>query len=130
MNRFATLARAAAPVAAVALAGAVLLRFPPGQYSFYPQCPVYASLHIECPGCGTTRALAALLHGNVAEALRLNALTTVMLPLAAAYAVIFYRRWLRREAFRWPRLPPASIYATVAVAVVFMVLRNLPDGLL
>jgi hypothetical protein len=126
--------RAAAPVAIVALAAAVLLRFPPAQYSFYPQCPLHALLHLQCPGCGTTRALAALLQGHFAEALRLNALTTLMLPPAAAYAVICYRRslraYLRSEAFHWPQLPPRGIYAALAAAAIFAVLRNLPVRLL
>jgi hypothetical protein len=126
--------RAAAPVVVLALTAAVLLRFPPTQYSFYLRCPVYALLHLQCPGCGTTRALAALLHGHFAEALRLNALTTLMLPPAAAYAVICYRRslraYLRSEALHWPQIPPPGIYAALAIATIFAVLRNLPIRLL
>ena len=122
--------RAATPVAILALVAAVLLRFPPTQYTFYPRCPIYWLLHLQCPGCGTTRALAALLHGHFAEALRLNALTTLMLPPAAAYAVICYRRslraYLRSEAFHWPQLPSIGIYAALAAATIFAVLRNLP----
>lgn len=125
-GRVAALARAAAPLAAVMVVAAVLLRFPPSQYGFYPQCPVYALLHIQCPGCGTTRALAALLEGHVMEALRLNALSMSMLPIAAGYAAVWYRRYLRREPFRWPQLPPATLYAALAVAALFTVLRNLP----
>ena len=125
-GRVAALARAAAPLAAVMAVAAVLRHFPPEQYGFYPQCPVYALLHIECPGCGTTRALAALLHGHVMEALRLNALSILMLPIAAGYSAVWYRRYLRREPFRWPQLPPATLYTALAVAALFAVLRNFP----
>lgn len=132
-SRAAVIGRAAAPVAvattvATCLA-AILLRFPPEQYSFYPQCPVHALLHIQCPGCGTTRALAALLRGHVAEAFRLNALTMSMLPLAVGYAAVWYRLYLRDEAFRWPQIPTAGIYAALAVAALFAALRNLPFAL-
>lgn len=125
-SRIAALLRAAAPVALIALAVAVLLRFPPAQYSFYPQCPVHSLLHLECPGCGATRALAALLRGNFIQALQLNALTTLMLLPTTAYAAICYRRYLRAEPFRWPQLPPTGIYAALAVAVLFTIFRNLP----
>lgn len=125
-GRIATITRAITPLIALVCAAAILLRFPPEQYHFYPQCPMYALFHIQCPGCGTTRVLAELLHGNLADALRLNALTTLMLPLAAAYAAVCYWRFLKREAFRWPQLPAAGIYAGIAIAVLFMVLRNLP----
>lgn len=126
----ASIMRAAAPLAVIGCAAAILLRFPPGLYGFYPQCPVNEFLHIQCPGCGTTRALAALLHGHAMEALRLNALTTTLLPVAVAYAAVCYRRYLRREALRLPRLPPAGIYAALAAASIFTIVRNLPLELL
>ena len=129
-SRRAQVLRAAAPLASVVIAAGVLFRFPPTRYSFYPQCPVYRLLHLECPGCGTTRALAALLHGHIIEALRLNALTTLMLVPGLVYAAICYRRYLGTAPFRWPQLPPVSIYATLAAAILFMIFRNLPVHLL
>lgn len=117
--------RAAAPLVAIGFVVAILLRFPPALYSFYPQCPIYQYFHIECPGCGTTRALAALLHGNVGEALRLNVFTTLLMPAAAAYAVLCYRRFLERKPFDLPRLPQPAIYATLAAAILFAFVRNL-----
>ncbi|HTD96286.1 MAG TPA: DUF2752 domain-containing protein [Edaphobacter sp.] len=125
-NRIATLARAVAPPALLALTVGLLRRFPPEQYSFYPRCPLYLSLHLQCPGCGTTRAFAALLRGHFTEALHLNALTTLLLPLGVIYAALCYRRLLRSEDLRWPQLPSAGIYATLAVAAIFTVARNLP----
>ena len=56
----------------VALATVVLLRFPPAEYSFYPRCPIFASLHLLCPGCGATRALAALLRLRITRGTRLE----------------------------------------------------------
>jgi Protein of unknown function (DUF2752) len=125
-GRFATTLRAATPLATAAALAAVLWRFPPAQSSFYPQCPIYSMFHLECPGCGGTRALAALLHGHVSEALRLNALVTLMLPLAIGYGFVCYWRFLERRPLRWPPTPPAAIYTAIAVAAVFTLLRNLP----
>ncbi len=118
--------RAAAPPAVIALAAAILMRFPPAQNSFYPRCPIFEYLHLQCPGCGITRALAALLHGHLAEAVHFNALITVLLPFAVAYGVLCYRRFLQHKALRWPQPPPAVIYAALALTGVFTVLRNLP----
>jgi hypothetical protein len=124
-SRIAALLRAAAPLAVVVLGAAVLLRFPPGEYSFYPQCPIYRYLHLQCPGCGATRALAALLHGHIAEALRLNALTTLLTPFAAIYAALCYYRLLWHEPIQLPRLPRSAVYATLALAAIFSIVRNL-----
>jgi Protein of unknown function (DUF2752) len=113
---------------AAALAGcALLLRFPPERYGFYPQCPIHQYLHLECPGCGATRALAALLRGRINEALHLNALFVLLLPFALVFAVTCYRRALAPVAFRWPRFPAPAIFATVALAASFMLARNWTD---
>ena len=110
---------------ALLLCGALLL-YPPGPASFYPVCPIHQCLGILCPGCGATRALAALLHGRLREALWLNALFVLLLPVALAGALESYRRALRPERFRWPQPPTAALYATLAAAAIFTVVRNLP----
>lgn len=118
--------RAATPLAVIAFAAAMLLRFPPEQYAqFYPQCPVFSFLHLQCPGCGTTRALAALLHGHINEALSLNALTTLLMPPAAIYTALCYARFLQRLPIRLPQPSRSAIYAALAVAGIFMVVRNI-----
>jgi len=98
--------------------------YPPGQSSFYPACPIHQYLHIDCPGCGATRALAALLRGRVAEAMRLNALFVVLLPFALAGGVECYRRAMRAGAFRWPQPRAPAVYATLAAAALFTIARN------
>jgi hypothetical protein len=106
---------------ATAAGCAMLLRFPPTEYAFYPECPIHHFFGILCPGCGTTRALAALLHGHIAEALRFNALTTLLAPAAALWALL--SRILRR---RLTQPPATAIYALLACALLFTVARNLP----
>jgi hypothetical protein len=125
-GRIATTVRAAAPAAVLAAAVGLLLRFPPARSAFYPKCPIYAAFHLECPGCGGTRALAALLHGHAGEALHWNALITLMLPLALGYGIVYYWRLLRGGVFLWPQLPRAALYAATTAAVIFSILRNLP----
>ena len=112
-------------LAAALLGCAALLFCPPARASFYPACPFHQYLGILCPGCGATRALAALLRGRVMEALRLNPLFVLLLPIALAGAIESYRRALRPERFRWPRPPAAALYATLAAAAIFTVARNL-----
>ena len=121
-----TIARAVAPLVIVTFAATILLLFPPAQYSFYPQCPIFEYLHLECPGCGTTRALAALLHGRLAEAFHFNALVILWLPAAAAYALLCHYRFLKGRPLRWPQTPPVAMYTACAVAVLFTIARNLP----
>jgi hypothetical protein len=126
-RRIADILRTAVPPAILALAAILLLRFPPAQYSFYPRCPIHELFDLQCPGCGATRALAAILHRHFTEAMNLNALVTLLLPFAAAYGILCYcRLLLQRQALRWPQPPPAVIYAALTAATVFTVIRNLP----
>jgi hypothetical protein len=112
-------------LAAALLACATLVLYPPTGTSFYPACPIREYLGIDCPGCGSTRALAALLHGHILEAVRLNALFVLLLPVALAGAVESYRRAVCRAIFVWPHPPAPAIYAALVVTAIFTLTRNL-----
>ena len=62
-----------------AVGGWVLYTFPPAGSPFYPQCVFHALTGLDCPGCGTTRALHELLHGNVGAAFALNPMLFAMM---------------------------------------------------
>ena len=111
-------------VCALAVGAFVLVRFPPTSSSFYPRCPVFLWLHLYCPGCGGTRALAALFHGRLEEAMRWNALVVVSLPFAAAFFSMAYWRAIRTAAFWWPRIPDRLLTCYLVLAGIFTVVRN------
>ncbi len=120
-RRHAIQALAAASFAAL-LSAVVLLRFPPDQYSFYPRCPILALTGFRCPGCGATRALAALLHLHFAEALHWNALVVLLLPLLAGYLAAAFRQLFRGRA--WPQLPQSAIAVLLVLATIFTAIRD------
>jgi hypothetical protein len=116
-------------VACASLAGAAILyKFPPEQYNFYPQCPVFQYLHVYCPGCGATRALAALLHLRIAEALHYNALVVLLVPVLVAYFAVAYWRARRDDVFTWPPVPALGLTALLVMSAAFGVLRNFLGG--
>ena len=116
---------AAAPL--LFLAGIlILLRFPPDHSTFYPACPIYRDLHLLCPGCGTARALSALLHGDLGRALHQNALVVCALPLLIGYASVCWHRFARGTSFRWPEVPQLVLMVLLALSVIFGIARNLP----
>lgn len=113
-------------VAAVMLPGAAaaLYHFPPGETAFYPPCTFHALTGLYCPGCGATRCLAAIVHGDLAQAAAYNPLLVVaMPPLAVALFAMAFRMWTGRR-LPLPRLPAWSIYAIFWIVVVYAVLRN------
>jgi hypothetical protein len=105
--------------------GLVVYTFDPSQTSFYPGCAFHRLTGLNCPGCGSTRAVYALLHGRWLVALHDNALF-----IATLVALMIRAGWLLVR--RWRNLPPASLMPTrgllpwLVIAVVFGVVRNFP----
>lgn len=107
------------------LAGAALLyRYPPEANTFYPRCPVFRLTHLYCPGCGATRALAALVHGGLVEAFHYNALLTVLLPFLLAYFALAYWKATTQKRFEWPQIPAPAPKYLLLLASAFALLRN------
>jgi len=83
----------------------VLYTFPPATTPFYPRCMFRQLSGLDCPGCGITRALHALLHGRVEEAFRLNAMLFVLMGVALLGAPSFIRgrtpRFMTHRWFGW-----------------------------
>ncbi|WP_442511058.1 DUF2752 domain-containing protein [Novipirellula sp. SH528] len=108
---------------ACAATGIVLLQtIQPGNDSWFPKCQFYQTTGIHCPGCGATRAVMALLHGDMLLALRNNALLILGGPLLVIYIV----RQNRRPNFD-PRASVRIVLILVTVFVLFFVARNIPS---
>lgn len=118
---FAAMTLAFAGIAVIA----VLFFFDPAKNNFYPVCTFHKLTGLNCPGCGATRALYALLHGNFPLALKDNALFILSLAgLASRGAWFAAIHFLRKPAGSF--LPPAILWGFLVVVLVFTVVRNLP----
>lgn len=84
------------------------------------QCPVHGLTGWWCPGCGSTRAVHALLHGDVALSLSAHPL---VVPVAALL-VFLWVRWLTTGASVATRLPRMVPLGLAAAFVVLTVARN------
>jgi hypothetical protein len=129
-TRLSTRAQIALASCACAGASAFLYAVDPNRHAVYPQCLLYNATGLYCAGCGATRAIHALLHGRVIEALHDNALFVAALPLllyvAGSYALAAWR------ANAWPAisvdgrtLMRRGIWIFLLM-IGFMVLRNCP----
>ena len=90
---------------------------------YFPSCQIYRWTGVRCPGCGTQRALHALLGGRLGEALHYNYYLLIMLPLGLLYLA------LPRYGERWPRLArllrhPATLLLLALLTLGWVVLRN------
>ena len=103
---------------------AVVYRFPPTEYSFYPRCPIYLTTHWLCPGCGSTRALHSLLHLDFHGALHYNALFTLLFPFACLWLGLICYRAMRYDQFPNLVFPRSAAVCLIVTVVLFTVARN------
>lgn len=73
--------------AAAVIAAAVLVYVRFFSHIPLPVCRIYEQLHLYCPGCGCTRAFAALLRGELWRSLRYNPGVAYFAVGAAVYLV-------------------------------------------
>lgn len=98
----------------------------PSHSAWLPQCPFHALTGWECPACGGQRALHALLHGRLGEAVRFNLFLVVSVPYFLAVV------WTSLDRGRVAgRLRPIVQHRWVAYAycvlfALWWVVRNLP----
>jgi hypothetical protein len=118
----------AAIAACAALAGLVVLFLldPATTRGLYPVCVFHEATGLQCPGCGTLRALHQLTHGNFAAAWGLNPFVVSLLP-AGMWLAVREAIWLATGA-RPPGIITRPFFGWLLLAgmVAFGVLRNLP----
>ncbi len=113
-------------VAAILLAITILciyFYFDPSD-NFFPRCPFLSITGYQCPGCGSQRAIHALLHGDIASAWHFNAILLVFIPVVVVLLVAEIKRekWSRFYAKVNSRL---MIWGAAIVILMWWILRNI-----
>lgn len=88
----------------------------------YPRCSFKLLTGLDCPGCGSTRALHALTHLRFGDAWAANPAMFIAMPLAALAFVAEMRggsHTLRRVLFS-----PGAITGLIAAIVIWTIIRN------
>ena len=106
--------------------GVALFFLNPSEHSFFPKCALYMATGFSCPGCGSTRALYQLTHGDVLEALRLNPGLMALITLGLTDYVRFVVSLIRGNPFQTLFGRLKLLGALMGVMLVYGVIRNLP----
>ena len=96
----------------------------PQTASWLPPCPLHALTGLWCPGCGSTRAVHALLHGDVFAAVAFNPLAVAVLPVLGVLALPLPIRPLMTVKRVLERA--SVVYVLLGMILLFGVLRNIP----
>ena len=93
----------------------ILLFFDPRKVEWLPKCAFFQITRLHCPGCGNTRALYHLIHGEFLQSVRNNCL---LIPAIITLIILLIFPRLTLEKF--------VCYTILIVIVLFFVLRNIP----
>ena len=101
-----------------------LFIFEPGKSGFFPVCPFRALTGFTCPGCGSTRGLHRLLHGDIVGAFEFNPLLVVSLPFLLYALVRYTTAAVTGRPLQGNRLNAKYIWMLFVVIMSFWIFRN------
>jgi len=111
----------------IVIGGATTLFFlNPSDYSFFPKCTFHTATGYSCPGCGSTRALFNLTHGNVLEALRLNPGLIALIILSLIDYIRYIMTIKQTKKFHSLFGNLKLVFSVIGLMIVYGILRNLP----
>jgi uncharacterized protein DUF2752 len=103
-----------------------LFIFEPGKTGFFPVCPFRALTGFTCPGCGSTRALHQMLHGDLIGAFKLNPFMMLLLPFLVYALVRHTNAVMRGRPIKGNQLNAKYIWVLFMVVLFFWAFRNTP----
>jgi len=110
----------------MAVGAVYLFVFEPGKNGLFPDCPFRLLTGFNCPGCGTSRGLHRLLHGDLIGAFQFNPLVMLLLPIFLYAFVRHTAAVFRDRPIKSNQLDPRFIWMFFVVVMSFWVFRNTP----
>lgn len=104
-------------------AGVVFYAYNPESSMLFPRCPFLVLTGLKCPGCGSQRAIHALLHLDFPAAFHYNALLVLSLPIV--FLLLYAEAVRHRKPAFYARIQrPAYIWVYFSLTLVWMAARN------
>ncbi|WP_243836001.1 DUF2752 domain-containing protein [Sphingobacterium paludis] len=98
----------------------VYYQYDPLQSPWFPKCPFKTLTGLDCPGCGSQRAIHALLHGDILGAIRFNALLLPFIPYIFIGMMFQVRTNLSPKMLYWRKV----LYGEWAIKIVALVILS------
>jgi hypothetical protein len=115
------------PVLILTAISVIYYQFNPAKYDVFPKCPFHTLTGLNCPGCGSQRAIYSLLHGDFKKAISYNLLLVIGIPFVLICFYYKMRSLILRKDLRWNLVHyPLALKIFFVVVILFWVIRNIP----
>lgn len=88
-------------------------------------CVFLELTHLYCPGCGGTRAVIALLHGNILQSLRFNPAVFLGIIVIIYYEVCAIITIIKNNGRCYYNKYGIPLYVYLVIIVIFAVVRDI-----
>lgn len=109
----------------VVLATVLYFTFNPLDHAWFPKCAFYQMTGLECPACGSQRAIHAILHGNILEGLKTNPFILISIPYGFCLLLIVIFKTPFTDRLRAKLLNHKVVYIYCIIFVGWWIIRNL-----
>jgi hypothetical protein len=101
--------------------------YSPQDKAFFPKCPVLYYTGLQCPGCGSQRAIHFLLHADIISALKANFLLVISIPYLILGFVFEQIKQPNKKILKWRKILYGyrAIIIVLIVIILFCILRNI-----
>jgi hypothetical protein len=101
------------------------LIFDPSDYNWFPKCVFYQMTGLECPACGSQRAVHAILNGSFLEGFLYNPFIVISIPYGFGLVMIMLFKTPFTAKLRSKLLHHYAVYTYCVIFVGWWIIRNL-----
>jgi hypothetical protein len=101
----------------------------PDENKYFPKCPFRELTGLQCPGCGSQRAMHYLLNFDMVNAAKENAILVFSIPYILAGLTFSLIRKPNEALLRWRKtfFGHKAIYVVLFIIAGFWIWRNIAD---
>ena len=93
----------------------------------FPKCPIKTVTGLDCPGCGSQRALHYFLQGDIKESFLQNPLVFILVPYLLLGFYLHYKPNPKEKELKLRKILYGyyAIWVLMSIIIVFTILRNI-----
>ena len=105
----------------------VLFIIDPLKQKLFPDCYILSATGLYCPGCGMTRSLHSIVHGEFLQAGRYNFMVFLIIGICIIFYVLYFGwRFFNLNIISKIDIKPRYVFGFLIVILLYFVLRNVP----